>query len=106
MAFNVTLTQFDLFSDALAQRGDLVSGVWLSGLDALASDAMDLPAVHEAPPALCYLDRGIGAAIRRARTRLPGGGENPVALIRVPRERMVRPGNTFSRSATVVTPAL
>ncbi len=33
-----------------------------------------------------------GAAIRRARTRLPGGGDNPVAIIRVPRERMVGSG--------------
>jgi hypothetical protein len=41
---------------------------------------------------ICYLDRGIGAAIRRARTRLPGGGENPVAIVRVPRERMVGSG--------------
>ena len=41
---------------------------------------------------ICYLDRGIGAAIRRARTRLPGGGSNPVAIIRVPRERMIGNG--------------
>jgi hypothetical protein len=41
---------------------------------------------------ICYLDRGHGAAIRRARTRMPGGGENPVAIIRVPRERMVGTG--------------
>jgi hypothetical protein len=31
----------------------------------------------------------MSAAIRRARTRLPGGGENPVAIVRVPRERMI-----------------
>ncbi len=31
-------------------------------------------------------------AIRRARTRLPGGGDNPVAIIRLPRERMVGSG--------------
>jgi hypothetical protein len=41
---------------------------------------------------ICYLDRGIGAAIRRARTRLPGGGDNPVAVVRVPRERMIGAG--------------
>jgi hypothetical protein len=41
---------------------------------------------------ICYLDRGHGAAIRRARTRLPSGGENPVAIIRLPRERMVGMG--------------
>ena len=47
---------------------------------------------YEVPPVICYLDRGHGAAIRRARTRLPGGGENPVAIIRVPRERMIGSG--------------
>jgi len=41
---------------------------------------------------ICYLDRGHGAAIRRAQTRLPGGGDNPVAVIRIPRERMVGSG--------------
>src|SRR5262249_54984752 len=44
------------------------------------------------PPVVCYLDRGFGAAIRRARTRLPGGGQTPVAIIRIPRERMVGSG--------------
>jgi hypothetical protein len=41
---------------------------------------------------ICYLDRGVGAVIRGARTRLPGGGDNPVAIIRVPRERMIGSG--------------
>ena len=92
LGFNGVLTQFDLFADALAQRAQRDSGVWLAGLDALAEDALALPGRYEAPPLVCYLDRGIGAAIRRARTRLPGGGENPVAVIRVPRERMVGSG--------------
>ena len=39
---------------------------------------------YEQVPAVCYLARGPGAAIRRARTRLPGGESNPVAIIRVP----------------------
>ena len=63
--------------------------MWLSGLDVVAADALALPGYYDAPPVICYLDRDIGAAIRRARTRMPGGGENPVAIIRVPRERMV-----------------
>lgn len=87
---NVVLTQFDVFSDAISQRSEAETGVWLAGLDALARDALELPdSPLQVPPLLCYLDRGIGAAIRRARTRLPGGGENPVAIVRVPRERMV-----------------
>lgn len=89
MRFNRIVTQFDLFADALSQRGERDTGVWLAGLDALASDGLQLAGRYECPPLLCYLDRGIGAAIRRARTRLPGGGENPVSIIRVPRERMV-----------------
>lgn len=90
--FNAALTQFDVFSDALSQRGDRDHGVWMAGLDALAADALALPEAYDAPPVVCYLDRGIGAAIRRARTRLPGGGANPVAIVRVPRERMVGSG--------------
>jgi len=41
---------------------------------------------------ICYLARGPGAAIRRAHTRLPGGVDSPVAIVRVPRERMVGHG--------------
>ncbi len=93
LAFNDVLSQFDLFTEAVTQRSEHRTGVWLSGLDMLATDAMRLPGgFFDAPALICYLARGPGAAIRRARTRLPGGGENPVALIRVPRERMVGHG--------------
>lgn len=92
LRLTTALGQFDLYADALAQRSQRDSGVWLAGLDALACDALAMPTHYEAPPLVCYLDRGIGAAIRRARTRLPGGGENPVAVIRVPRERLVGSG--------------
>lgn len=93
LKFNAVLTQFDLFNDALTQRSENEIGVWLSGLDVVSADALRLTGdYYEAPPVICYLDRGVGAAIRRARTRLPGGGNNPVAVIRVPRERMVGSG--------------
>jgi hypothetical protein len=92
LKFNVVLTQFDMFSDVITQRSENETGVWLGGLDVVAADALELPGYYQAPPVICYLDRDIGAAIRRARTRLPGGGENPVAIIRVPRERMVGTG--------------
>ena len=93
LRFNAVLTQFDLFNDVLTQRSENEIGVWLSGLDVVSSDALELRGdYYYAPPVICYLDRGVGAAIRRARTRLPGGGENPVAIIRVPRERMVGSG--------------
>jgi hypothetical protein len=93
LRFNVILEQFEIFSSALTQRSEHGTGVWLAGLDAVAADALQLEGrYYRAPPVICYLDRGIGAAIRRARTRLPGGDLNPVAIIRVPRERMVGSG--------------
>ena len=92
LRFNAVLTHVDLYADALVQRSEHEYGTWLGGLDVMAADALALPEYYDAPPVLCYLDRGAGAAIRRARTRLPGGGENPVAIIRVPRERMIGSG--------------
>lgn len=90
MQFILGLDDYDLFSDALTQRSEARHGVRLAGLDAVARDALELRRTpYAVPPVVCYLDRGRGAAIRRQRTRLPGGGTNPVALIRVPRERMV-----------------
>lgn len=93
LQFNAVLMQFDLFHAVLTQRSETDTGIWLSGLDVASADALELPGgYYELPPVICYLDRGLGAAIRRARTRLPGGGENPVAIVRVPRERMVGSG--------------
>jgi hypothetical protein len=92
LRFNAVLAQLDLFNQVITQRSETEQGVLLSGLDIVSADALALPAFYEAPPVICYLDRGVGAAIRRARTRLPGGGENPVAVIRVPRERMIGSG--------------
>lgn len=92
LKFNVVLTQFDMFSDVITQRSENETGVWLGGLDVVSADALAMPGYYDSPPIICYLDRDIGAAIRRARTRLPGGGENPVAIVRVPRERMVGTG--------------
>lgn len=92
LRFNVVLSQFDIFSEAMSQRSEADNGVWLAGLDVVARDALELPGYYASPPVICYLARGPGAAIRRARARLPGGGENPVAIIRVPRERMISSG--------------
>jgi hypothetical protein len=90
LRFQNALTQFDLFSEVITQRSEADNGVLLSGLDVAAAEALYLPGrPFEGPPVLCSLYRGIGGAIRRARTRLPGGGSNPVALIRIPRERVI-----------------
>jgi hypothetical protein len=93
LRFNGIIRQFDVFASVLTQRSEHETGVWVAGLDDVAADALHLPGDYfRAPPVICYLDRNHGAAIRRAFTRLPGGGENPVAVISVPRERMIGSG--------------
>ncbi|WP_324642889.1 hypothetical protein [Pseudarthrobacter sp. LT1] len=94
LQFNVVLAQFDLFTEVVTQRSEHSTGVWLSGLDILAQDALRLEGNHDDGDArlVVYLARGAGAAIRRAKTRLPGGKPNPVGIIRLPRERMVGSG--------------
>ncbi|NOT00466.1 MAG: hypothetical protein HOP29_07540 [Phycisphaerales bacterium] len=90
LRFLSVITQFDVFADALAERSQHGYGDLIAGLDAAAADALALPGNPlDVPPLICHLDRGAGAAIRRIRTRLPGGGVSPVAIIRVPRERMI-----------------
>ena len=96
LRLHAVVSQFELFTDAITQRSERENGVWLSGLDALAADALALPGYLDPPPVICNLDRGPGAAIRRARTRLPGGKLNPVAIVRMPRERMI--GNGIASS--------
>jgi len=67
LRFNRVLSQFDIFADVLTQRSEHETGVWLAGLDAVAADALALPGdYYELPPVICYLDRGHGAASRRA----------------------------------------
>src|SRR5262245_49515650 len=93
LRFNAVLSDFDIFADALTQRSEHETGPWLAGLDVVAADALKVEGTPiDSPPVICYLDRGHGAAIRRARTRLPGGGESPVAIVRIPRERMIGAG--------------
>ncbi|MCJ8166188.1 hypothetical protein MKJ04_15175 [Pontibacter sp. E15-1] len=93
LRFNNLLDQLDIFADVLSQRGEHNTGVWLAGLDVLALDALSLKgSFYSAPPLVCFIERGHGAAIRRARTRLPGGDDNPVGVIQVPRERLIGSG--------------
>jgi hypothetical protein len=93
LRFHAVLNEFDTFSDVITQRSEQDNGTWLSGLDVVAADSLKLPGrFYELPPVVCYLARGPGAAIRRARTRLPGGRSNPASIIKIPRERMVGSG--------------
>ena len=56
LRFNTVLTQFDIFADVLNQRSEHDTGVWLSGLDAVATDALTLPGgIYKVPPVICYL---------------------------------------------------
>jgi hypothetical protein len=93
LRYNSILDQLDIFADVLTQRAEHEVGIWLSGLDVLAEDGLTIcKAYADVPALMVFLQRGHGAAIRRARTRLPGGDENPVAVIQIPRERMVGSG--------------
>ena len=93
LRFNNLLDQVDIFADVLGQRSEHGTGTWVAGLDVLAEDALVLPGnYYTAPPLICFLERGHGAAIRRARTRLPGGDLSPVGVIQIPRERMIGSG--------------
>ncbi len=93
MRFNAILSQLDMFTEVVTQRSESRTGPWLSGLDVLAEDALRVtPLVKDTPPLVCYLARGPGAAIRRAKTKMPGGDLSPAAIIRIPRERMVGHG--------------
>ena len=93
LRFNAVISQFHIFADVLTQRSEHEMGVWIAGLDDFAADALDLPGnYYQMPPVVCYVDRGHGGAIRRARTRLPGGDPTPVAIIKIPHERMIGSG--------------
>ena len=93
LRFNAVISQFYIFADVLTQRSAYENGVWVAGLDDVAEDALQLPGhFYNVPPVVCYLNPGHGGAIRRARTRLPGGEPSPVAIIRIPQERMIGSG--------------
>ena len=97
LRFNAVISQFHIFADVLTQRSEHEMGVWIAGLDDFAADALDLPGdYYQMPPVVCYVDRGHGGAIRRARTRLPGGDRSPVAIIKIPHERMIGSGISSS----------
>lgn len=93
LRFNAVLSQFHIFADVLTQRSEHGTGVWVAGLDDFAADALTVPGgYYKSPPVVCYVEHGHGGAIRRARTRLPGGDPSPIAIIRIPHERMIGSG--------------
>src|SRR5258706_7896578 len=90
LRFNAVLSQLELFHQVISQRSENEQGVWLSGLDVVAADALALPDYYQAPPVICYLDRGIGGAAPGGRPRPPRGGAEPGAVVLHPPARLLR----------------
>src|SRR5215471_7473709 len=42
LLFSAVISQFDLFAEVVTQRSEHEIGVWLSGLDVVAADALEL----------------------------------------------------------------
>src|SRR5258706_1968807 len=79
LRFNAVLSQLELFHQVISQRSENEQGVWLSGLDVVAADALALPHHYQAPPVICYLDPRIrGRPIPRP-LPLPPRGRRPGA---------------------------
>lgn len=92
-------TVLDFYGDAVNSRTNDTLGAVLGGLDTLACDSMEVilrPLGIQVPPALVYLDKGMGAAILRAGVRLWGpGGPSPVAAIKLTRHNLGHPTSLF-----------
>ncbi len=92
-------TVVDFYGDAVNSRTNPALGAVLGGLDTLACDSMEVilrPLGIEVPPALVYVDKGMGAAILRAGVRLWGpGGPSPVAAIKLTRHNLGHPTALF-----------
>jgi hypothetical protein len=92
-------TVLDFYGDAVNSRTNATLGAVLGGLDTLACDSMEVvlrPLGIEVPPALVYVDKGMGAAILRAGVRLWGpGGPSPAAAIKLTRHNLGHPTSLF-----------
>src|SRR5215472_9191473 len=88
-------TVVDFYGDAVNTRTNPALGAVLGGLDTIAVDSMEVvlrPLGIEVPPAVVYVDKGMGAAILRAGVRLWGpGGPSPVAAIKLTRHNLGHP---------------
>ncbi|MET3948635.1 hypothetical protein ABIB49_003360 [Arthrobacter sp. UYCu512] len=84
----------DFYGDAVNTRTNPVVASVLRGLDALAVYSMDQvlrPLNIDTPPALCYLDKGLGASILRAGARLWDSSLSPAAAIKITRHNLWQP---------------
>ncbi len=88
-------TVIDFFTDAVAARTSTGRAALLRGLDTLAGDSMSStlsPLGIAAPPALVYVDKGLGASILRAGIRLwDSAHPSPAAAIKLTRHNLLFP---------------
>jgi hypothetical protein len=88
-------TTLEYFADAINTRTNPQTAALLRACDTLASRSMAqlLDQLGKpVPPALTYLDKGLGAAILKAGLRLWDGGDVcPVAAIKIVRHNLLRP---------------
>jgi hypothetical protein len=88
-------TVVDFYGDAVNSRTDPALRALLRGFDALAGDSMAAtlgPLGIEAPPALVYVDKGLGASILRAGVRLwDQAHPSPAAAIKLTRHNLSFP---------------
>ncbi|MBN3508314.1 hypothetical protein JYB55_05610 [Mycolicibacterium septicum] len=88
-------TVLDFYGDAVNTRTNATMRDLLRGFDTLASDSMARtlePLSIDAPPALVYVDKGLGAAILRAGVRLwDSSHPSPAAAIKLTRHNLSFP---------------
>jgi hypothetical protein len=88
-------TILDFYGDAVNSRTNPALRALLRGYDTLAGDSMAVILNRlgiESPPALIYLDRGLGAAILRAGIRLwDHSHPSPAAAIKLTRHNLAYP---------------
>jgi hypothetical protein len=88
-------TVLDFFTDAVNSRTNPALRALLRGLDVLAGDSMAAtlgPLGLPSPPALVYVDKGLGASILRAGVRLwDEANPSPCAAIKLTRHNMSYP---------------
>jgi hypothetical protein len=88
-------TVLDFYGDAVNTRTNPAMRALLRGFDTLAGDSMAAtlePLGIPSPPALVYVDKGLGAAILRAGVRLwDAGHPSPAAAIKLTRHNLSFP---------------
>jgi hypothetical protein len=109
-AFLRTETTLDFYADALATRSQPRMAALLRACDHIATRGMAealAPLGRQAPAALTYLDKGLGASILKAGIRLwDPDVENPVAAIKAVRHNLLRPTALLHEAGHQVAHAL